>query len=69
MVNLRPGVTAHAVVGYVETQLSLTCLPTVATYLKVNPPGNKGSKNTVFPMAVCTTKTWDLTIGRVQPGA
>jgi Protein of unknown function (DUF4232) len=67
-VNIRPGGTAHAVLGYVDAQISLACLPTVATYLKVYPPGSKGSKNASFPMAVCTTKTRDLTIGRVQQG-
>lgn len=68
IVNIRPGGAAHAVLGYVDAQLSLACLPTVATYLKVYPPGNKGSKNAAFAMAVCTTKTSNLTIGRVQPG-
>lgn len=67
-VNIRPGGIAHAVLGYVDAQISLACLPTVATYLKVYPPGSKGSKNASFPMAVCTTKTRDLTIGRVQQG-
>jgi len=69
VVTIRPGGTAHAVLGYVDGQISVTCLPTVATYLKVYPPGNKGSKNASFPMAVCSTKTPDLTIGRVQQGA
>jgi hypothetical protein len=69
IVNVRPGGTAHAVLGYVDVQVSPACHPTTATFLKVSPPNSFGSRNAFFPLPVCTDNTRDLTIGLVQSGA
>jgi Protein of unknown function (DUF4232) len=69
IVNVRPGETAHAVLGYVDVQVSPGCHPTTATALKVIPPNTTGSRSAFFPLPVCTNNTVDLTIGRVQAGA
>jgi hypothetical protein len=67
-VNVRPGQTAHAVLGYVDVQVSPGCHPTTATALRVIPPNTTGSRSAFFPLPVCTNNTVDLTIGRVQAG-
>jgi hypothetical protein len=67
-VNIPAGGTAHSVLGYVDAQLSRSCKPATATLLKVYPPDDHGARNAFFPLPVCTTKTWDLRVGRIQPG-
>jgi len=67
VVNVPPGGTAHAALGWVVAQLSKSCKPTTAALLKVYPPNNKGAKHAFFPLSVCT-KTWTLTVGRIQGG-
>jgi Protein of unknown function (DUF4232) len=68
-VNIWPDGTVHANLGYVDVQVSPGCKPETATFLKVYPPDDFGSRNAFFPLPVCTNNTYDLTIGRVQPGA
>jgi hypothetical protein len=68
-VTVRPGATAHALLGYVDVQVTPGCHPTTATFLKVTPPNTRSSRNAFFPLPVCQTNTVDLTIGRVQSGA
>jgi uncharacterized protein DUF4232 len=67
-VNIPAGGTAHSVLGYVDAQLSRSCKPAMATLLKVYPPDDHGARDAFFPLPVCTTKTWDLRVGRIQPG-
>jgi hypothetical protein len=67
IVNVPPGGTAHAALGYVVAQLSPSCKPMTAVALKVYPPDNKGARQAFFPLPVCT-KTWTLTVGRIQRG-
>jgi hypothetical protein len=69
VVTVRPGATAHALLGYVDVQVTPGCHPTNATFLKVTPPHTPSSRNAFFPLPVCQTHTVDLTIGRVQSGA
>lgn len=69
IVNVAPGGTAHATLGYVDVQLSPACNPATAAYLRVYPPGNRTVRHAFFPLPVCTDRTQDLTIGRIQPGA
>jgi Protein of unknown function (DUF4232) len=68
IVNVAPGGTAHALLGYVDVQLSPACRPTTATFLKVIPPNTTAARHAYFPLTVCTTRTFDLTIGRIQSG-
>jgi hypothetical protein len=68
-VNIAPNGTAHAVVGYVDAQLGSGCPHTAATFLKVYPPDDTGSRNAWFPLQVCTNNAVDLTIDAVQAGA
>jgi hypothetical protein len=67
-VNIPAGGTAHSVLGYVDAQLSRSCKPASATLLKVYPPDDQGVRDAFFPLPVCTTKTWTLRVGRIQPG-
>jgi hypothetical protein len=67
-VNIPAGGTAHSVLGYVDAQLSRSCKPATATLLKVYPPDDHGARDAFFPLPVCTTKTWDLRVWRIQPG-
>lgn len=67
-VHIAAGSTAHALLGYVDAALSPACHPVTAMFLQVYPPGATGVRHAYFPLAVCTSKTYDLTIGRVQPG-
>jgi Protein of unknown function (DUF4232) len=67
-VNMPAGGTAHSVLGYVDAQLSRSCKPAIATLLKVYPPDDAGVRSAFFPLPVCTTKTWDLRVWRIQPG-
>lgn len=69
VVNVAPGATAHAMLGYVDVQVSRSCRPVTATFLRVYPPANRNARHAFFPLPVCTTRTWDLTIGRIQYGA
>jgi hypothetical protein len=69
-INIAPnGGTAHSDLGYVDVQVSPQCHPVTATFLKVYPPDDRGSRNAFFPLPACTDGTKYLTIGRVQPGA
>lgn len=67
-VNIPVGGTAHALLGYVDVQVSPSCKPTTATFLKVYPPDTTGARHAYFPLKVCTNGTYDLMIGRMQPG-
>jgi hypothetical protein len=67
-VYVAPGGTAHALLGYVDVQVGPPCHPVTATFLRVYPPGNRSARHAFFPLPVCTDRTWDLTIGRVQAG-
>jgi hypothetical protein len=69
IVNIPPGGTAHSTLGYVDVQVTPSCRPTTATFLKVFPPSNRTARHAFFPLQVCTNRTWDLTIGLIQPGA
>jgi hypothetical protein len=69
IVNVAPGATAHASLGYVDVQVTPGCRPATATFLKVFPPSNRTARHAFFPLKVCTTRTVDLTIGRIQRGA
>jgi len=69
IVNVAPGGTAHALLGYVDVQLSPSCRPATATFLRVYPPASRNARHAFFPLPVCTTRTWDLTIGPIQYGA
>ena len=68
VVNVPPGGTAHAALGYVDAQLSPSCRPATAALLKVTPPASKGARHAFFPLPVCT-KAWTLTVGLIQRGA
>jgi Domain of unknown function (DUF4232) len=68
-INVVPGGTAHSSLGYVDAQVYSGCPRATATYLKVYPPDGTGARNAYFPLKVCTNRTYDLTIGRVQAGA
>jgi len=68
-INLPAGGTAHSIFGYVDVQVSPACKPALATHLKVYPPGDSGARDAFFAASVCTDKTKDLVIWRVQPGA
>lgn len=68
-VNIPPGGTAHSILGYVDVQVSKACKPVTATSLKVFPPDDAAARNAFFPVPTCTTKTPDLVVWRVQPGA
>jgi Protein of unknown function (DUF4232) len=68
-VNIPPGGTAHATLGYVDVQVNPTCHPARADLLKVFPPNDTGARHAFFDLPVCTTNRIDLTIRRVQPGA
>jgi len=68
-VNIPPNGTAHSVLRYVDVQVTPACKPANATYLKVYPPDDRGSRDAYFPAIACTDKTIYLMIGRVQPGA
>jgi len=68
-VNIPAGGTAHSLLGYVDVQVTPACKPVTATFLKVYPPDDKSARYAFFPERVCTTKTADLVVGRVQPGA
>jgi hypothetical protein len=68
-VNIPPGGTAYALLGYVDAQPGPACEPTSATFLKVYPPDTTGARYAYFPLTVCTNRTYNLTIGRMQPGA
>jgi Protein of unknown function (DUF4232) len=68
VVNVPPGGTAHAALGYVDAKLSPSCKPATAALLKVTPPASKGARHAFFPLPVCT-KAWTLTVGLIQRGA
>jgi hypothetical protein len=68
-VNIPAGGTAHSVLGYVDVQVTPVCKPATAMFLRVYPPDDTGARYAFFPQRVCTTKTTDLVVGRVQPGA
>jgi hypothetical protein len=68
-VNIAPGGTVHSVLGYVDVQVSKACKPVTATALKVYPPDDAGARWAFFPLPTCTTKTPNLVVWRVQPGA
>lgn len=68
-VNIPPGGTAHSIFGYVDVQVSKACKPAMATHLRVYPPDGSAARDAFFAAAVCTDKTKDLVVWRVQPGA
>jgi hypothetical protein len=68
-VNIPPNGTAHSILGYVDIQVGPGCKPVAATYLKVYPPDDSSARHAFFALPVCTTKTPDLVVWRVQPGA
>ncbi len=68
-VNIPPGGTAHSFLGYVDIVVDPACHPATATFLKVFPPNGTTARHAFFPLPVCTNKTIDLVIRRVQPGA
>jgi Protein of unknown function (DUF4232) len=68
-VNIAPGGTAHSILGYVDVQISKACKPALATHLKVYPPDDSAARDAFFAASVCTDKTKDLVVWRVQPGA
>jgi hypothetical protein len=68
-VNIPAGGTAHSVFGYVDVQISKACKPAMATHLQVYPPNDRGTRDAFFAASVCTDKTKDLVVWRVQPGA
>lgn len=68
-VNIVPGGTAHATLGYVDVQVDPTCHPARADVLKVFAPNTVVARHAFFGLPVCTTNRIDLTIRRVQPGA
>jgi hypothetical protein len=68
-VNIPPGGTAHATLGYVDVQVDPTCHPARADVLKVFAPNTVVARHAFFGLPVCTTNRIDLTIRRVQPGA
>jgi hypothetical protein len=68
-VNIPPGGTAHSVLRYVDALVDPTCHPKTAFFLKVFPPNDTAARHAFFPLPVCTNKTIDLIIRRVQPGA
>lgn len=67
-INIPAGGTAHSYLGYVDVQVYSGCPRATATFLKVYPPDDTGSRSAFFPLPVCTNGTYDLTIGRVQAG-
>ena len=68
-VNIVPGGTAHATLGYVDVQVDPSCHPVRADVLKVFAPNTVVARHAFFDLPVCTTNRIDLTIRRVQPGA
>ena len=68
-INIAPNGTAHAILGYVDAQVGSGCPKATATFLKVYPPNDTGSRLAWFPLQVCTNKAVDLTIEVVQAGA
>jgi hypothetical protein len=68
-VNIAPNATAHSVLGYVDVQVSKACKPATATFLKVYPPDASAARHAFFALPVCTDKTPDLIVWRVQAGA
>ena len=68
-VNIGPGATAHAVLRYVDVQVTPSCKPQNATFLKVFPPSDTGSRLAFFDLSSCTKAgVGYLQIERVQPG-
>jgi hypothetical protein len=69
-INIAPGTTAHAVLRYVDVQVASSCTPVNASFLKVYPPDDTGSRLAFFSLPSCgKTGTGYLQIERVQPGA
>jgi Protein of unknown function (DUF4232) len=68
-VNIVPGGTAHATLGYVDVQVDPSCHPVRADVLRVFAPNTVVARHAFFDLPVCTTNRIDLTIRRVQPGA
>jgi hypothetical protein len=68
-VNIAPGQTAHAVLRYVDVQVTPGCKPADAAFLKVYPPDETGSRLAFFSLPSCTASgAGYLQIERVQPG-
>ena len=70
VVTLAPGATAHVLLTVADTAVypSSACRAKTALSLKVYPPNDSGARHAFFSLPVCTDKTVDLTIWRVQPG-
>lgn len=67
IIDITPGGTVHAVLGYVDAALSPGCHPVTSGLLRVFPPNDTGARFAFFDVPVCTTAgTPDLIVMRVQ---
>jgi uncharacterized protein DUF4232 len=66
---LAPDATAHVNLGYADIVVEPSCKPKTATFLKVFPPNDTVAKHAFFPLSVCTTGHFVLTVQRVESGA
>lgn len=70
-VNIAPGGTAHTILQVTDTgnYPAARCKPTVATRLKVYPPGDTGTRHALYDLSSCgATGAPYLSVETVQPG-
>ena len=68
VVNLAPGATAHAMLQYVDVQVSPGCHPVNAAELKIYPPAQTSSTHAFWDLASCTTGPVYMNVGVIKAG-
>jgi hypothetical protein len=70
-VNIGPGGTVHALLGYGAAQVSTAnCKPKTASYLKVYPPNQTSARHAFFDYPSCTLPHHTyLFVSVIRPGS
>ena len=69
VIDLRPGATVHATLGYIGVIVDPSCKEETSAFLKVYPPDSTVANRVPEALTVCRTGQSVLTITRVRSGA